>query len=165
MRKFTKRSAAITAAAVVAIGGGGAAWAAANGWDINGTGTGDATAASINPLTASLDMGTVVVYPGLQATVTSKVSNPNDFPVKLNTTAVTPTDVTVTNGQTPTECRTALLAAPATLEASFLYQPTIGKKLNNVDVSSKVAIANTFPQVCAGTHIKVFYTFTGVTAA
>jgi hypothetical protein len=162
MRKITKRSAAVVAATVVAVGGGAAAWAAATGWDINGSGTGDASAATITSLSASSDMGSVAVYPGLTAQLIAKVSNPNDFPVKLNAGNVVATNVTVTSGANPAACHDALIAAPNTLVAGFVGQPTIPKKANNVDVNSTVAVANTLPQSCAGTHLKVFYSFTGV---
>jgi|tagenome__1003787_1003787.scaffolds.fasta_scaffold20974788_4 hypothetical protein len=164
MRKITKRSAAITAATVIAIGGGAAAWAAANGWDITGTGTGDASAATITPLTASSDMGSVKVYPGLVATVAATVNNPNDFPVKLNTTDVTPTGVVITGGQNATNCQNALLGAPATLKASFPGGAVVPKKAS-ANVASNVTVASTLPQDCSGSHIKVTYTFTGVSTA
>jgi hypothetical protein len=164
MRKITKRSAVIAAVAVVGIGGG-AAWAATNGWDITGTGTGDASAATITPLTATADLGQTNVYPGLTTTTVTKIDNPNDFPVKLNGGNVTPTGVAVTNVSTAAACQSALIAAPSTLTASLPAGTLIGKKSAGYGVTSSVTISTSFPQSCAGSHIKVTYSFTAVSTA
>jgi hypothetical protein len=162
MRKITKRSAAVIGATVVAIGGG-AAWAATNGWDINGTGTAEGDAATIVEMTASANLGAKKVYPGLVTTVNTVVKNDNDFPVTLNTTNFTPTAVKVTGGKTASACETALDAAPNTLVASFpAGAPKILAKSPGQGVTTNIAVANTLPQSCAGTHITVTYTFTGV---
>jgi hypothetical protein len=161
MRKFSKRSMAITAAAVVAVGAGGAAFAAATGWDIGGTGTADASTSTIVNMTATADMGTNKVYPGLVTTVNTAITNLNDFPVNLNTTAITPTGVQVTVGAGAAACQTALMGAPSTLTATF-PATTIGAGATGQVVAASVAIANTLPQSCAGSHIKLFYSFGGV---
>jgi hypothetical protein len=162
MRKLTKRSAAITAAAVVAIGAGGAAFAAATGWDIGGTGSAQADTATILPLTATANMGAAKVFPGLVTTVSTAVSNPNDFPVSLNQTPVVPTGVTVTVGTGAAACQTHLSAHPEILTASF---PAWNSKITAGAVgqaaTADVAISNTLPQSCAGSHIVITYTFTG----
>jgi hypothetical protein len=160
MRKITKRSAVIAAVAVVGIGGG-AAWAATNGWDITGSGTGDASAATITPLTATADLGTTTVYPGLTTNTVTKIDNPNDFPVKLNGGNVTPTGVTAT----ASACQSALMAAPSTLTASLPAGAVIGKHSTATGVTSSVTISTSFPQSCAGSHIKVTYSFTAVSTA
>lgn len=163
MRKITKRSAAIIAASVIAVGAGAAAWAAVNGWDITGSGTATGKAASIVPMTASADMRGVKVYPGLVTTVTTLVTNANDFPVKLNTTAVQPTGVEVSGTPTAGACQTALASAPSTLTATYpAWAPKIAAHAEDQAVSADVAIANTLPQSCAGADIKVTYNFTGV---
>jgi hypothetical protein len=165
MRKITKRSAIIATAAVVAIGGGAAAWAA--GWNIGGTGTGDASAASITPLTAAIDLGSTTVYPGLVVNVTGKVNNPNDFPVQVTDANVVPTGVVVTGGTAPSDagaCQNSLLGTPAVLTQNFLGTPIIAKNSTGTDVNSHVVIGD-LPQTCAGTHIKVTYSFTGIQKA
>jgi hypothetical protein len=162
MRKITKRSAAIIGATVVAIGGG-AAWAATNGWDIKGTGSAQGDAATIVEMEASADLGAMKVYPGLVTTVNTVVKNANDFPVNLNSANFTPTAVVVTGGSTASACKAALEAAPNTLVASFpAGAPKILAKSTGQGVTTNIAVANTLPQTCAGTHIKVTYTFTGV---
>ena len=164
MRKITKRSAAVIGAAVIAIGGGAAAWAA-GGWSVSGSGTGDASAASINLLSAPSPMGPLPVSPGLVTTVTTKVNNPNDFPVLLNSNNVSPTDVVVTGGTSPANasaCDASLTGAPTTLVAHFTGTPRIPGKATDYGVSSNVTVADTLPQTCAGTHIQVTYSFTGV---
>jgi hypothetical protein len=162
MRKITKRSAAIIGATVVAIGGG-AAWAATNGWDIKGTGTAQGDAATIVEMEASADLGAKKVYPGLTTQVTTVVKNANDFPVNLDPTKFTPTAVVVTGGSNASACQSALEAAPNTLVASFpAGAPKIVAKSTGQGVTTNIAIANTLPQECAGSHIKVTYTFTGV---
>ena len=162
MRKITKRSAAIIGATVVAIGGG-AAWAATNGWDIKGTGTAEGNAATVVEMEASADLGAKKVFPGLNTTVTTTVKNNNDFPVNLTTANFVPTAVVVTGGTNAASCQSSLIAAPNTLVASFpAGAPKIVAKSTGQGVTTNIAIANTLPQTCAGSHIKVTYTFTGV---
>jgi hypothetical protein len=163
MRKITKRSAAIIAASVIVVGGGAAAWAAAvNGWSVSGHGTGQADAATIVEMKATADMGSTKVYPGLVTTVTTKVTNPNSFPVLLNQTAVIPTAVTVTGPSTAADCKDKLTLAPNTLSASFpSWNPKIAANAVNQPVTADVTILDTLPLSCAGTHITVDYTFTG----
>jgi hypothetical protein len=164
MRKITKRSAVIAAVAVVGIGGG-AAWAATNGWDITGSGTGDASAATITPLSATADLGTTTVYPGLITSTVTKIDNPNDFPVKLNGGNVTPTGVTASVGPNASACQSALMAAPSMLTANLPAGALIAKHSAGYGVTSSVTISTSFPQSCAGTHIKVTYSFTAVSTA
>ncbi|MGW4941707.1 hypothetical protein ACWEOZ_08980 [Actinoplanes sp. NPDC004185] len=93
MRKITKRSAAIIGATVVAIGGG-AAWAATS-W-FNGTGTATAASSTVQTVTASATVADNL-YPGKNATAAVTVTNPNDYPVKINA-AKTPVVTSNTNG-------------------------------------------------------------------
>ncbi len=86
MRKLTKRSTAIVAAAVIAVGGAGAAWAA---WTMSGTGSASASATTAQGLTVSSATVDASLYPGATVPVTMKVSNPNPFPVAVDSVALT----------------------------------------------------------------------------
>jgi hypothetical protein len=160
MRKNTKRSAIVAGVATVLIGGGVAAWAA-TGWNIGGSGTSDATAATITPLTAESTFAKSL-YPGLVTTMLTKVTNPNEFDVKL-TGSVTPGAITV-SGADPdaTSCKNGITTS--TFSTNFPGTPTITKGAVGQDVTSNVTV-NDLPQTCAGKTIHVTYTFTGVSQA
>ncbi|BCY14872.1 hypothetical protein [Actinoplanes sp. L3-i22] len=162
MRKLTKRSTAVVAGVAVAVIGGGAAWAAVTGWSINGSGSADATAASITPLTATSTLAGTI-YPGVTTTVNSGVVNPNDFPVQLTASSA---GVTSFEGTTDAGCKSALIANPAIFTTTFPGNPVIGPHAAapGQSISSSVTIGD-LPQACAGKAIKINYTFTGVSAA
>ncbi len=166
MRKNTKRSAVIAGVAVVAIGGGAAAWAAVNGWNVKGEGTGTAKAAEILLLTATSDMGAVKVYPGLVARVDVTVQNPNEFPVKTTNAAVDAYDVTVTGGTNAKKCKDGLTAE--SLVAKFDPNAFVPKKqagaAGSATVGSTVTVGN-LPEECAGGTFVVKYKFNTVSAA
>jgi hypothetical protein len=167
MRKNTKRSAVIAGVATVIIGGGVAAWAA-NGWSLTGTGSGEAQAAQIHPLTATTSLGDKTIYPGAKVTATTSVNNPNEFGVKLDT-SVKATNVTLSSGQTNscTDVLNQALNTPGTsgaIVASFPTTPTILAK-QSTSVASSVVIPMELPQSCAGSRLKISYSFTGVSQA
>ncbi len=161
MRKNTKRSAVLAGVAAVAIGGGAAAWAA--GWGVDGDGTAEATASTIK----NLSMTSIIsakIYPGLSTTMSSAVSNENDFKVQL-TGSVTPKIITVTPaGAEADTCKTGL-AAPGILNTNFPGTPVIPAGAKNLKLTSTVTIGENLPKACAGKTIKIDYGFTGVSAA
>jgi hypothetical protein len=81
MRKLTKGAIAVTGATVLAVGGG-VAWAA---WSSTGSGSGSATSTTSANSTISPDASGGALYPGAAKTFTVKVSNPNDYPVVVDT--------------------------------------------------------------------------------
>jgi hypothetical protein len=161
MRKLTKRSTALVAGLAVVVIGGGAAWAA-NGWDIGGSGSADANAASITPLTATSTLAGTI-YPGVTTTVNSGVVNPNDFPVQLTASSA---GVTNFDGTADSTCKGALEANPAIFTTTFPGSPVIAAHATapGQPISSSVTIGS-LPQSCAGKAIKINYTFKGVSAA
>jgi len=89
MRKITKRAAIFAAAGAVAVATAGTAWAV---WSANGTGSASAAAGSsvgVVASTATVAPGQVLV-PGGSASVFLKISNPNNFPVKVTAIADNP---------------------------------------------------------------------------
>ncbi|GAA2614348.1 hypothetical protein [Paractinoplanes durhamensis] len=162
MGKNSKRSAVVAGVVAVLIGGGAAAWAF-TGWNVGGTGTADATAASIKALTGTADLGGTL-YPGRSVNATAAVTNPNDFPVVLNNGIVT-TSVKASGGNSKTglaDCNTAL--ANSDISASFSNTPSLGVSPSPQNVGLAVTV-NELPQVCAGLHIQVSFTFSGVQTA
>ena len=158
MRKNTKRSAVIAGVATVAIAGGAAAWAA--GWGVEGDGEATATASTITKMSATSNINGKI-HPGFQTTMSSAVTNQNDFAVKL-TGSVTPRIVTVTPANE--DCRAAILS-PGILNTDFPGTPTIPAGANGFAVTSNITIGQNLPEACAGKVIKVTYGFTGVSAA
>lgn len=157
MRKNTKRSAVIAGVALVAIGGGAAAWA--TGWGIDGAGDASATASTIKNLKATSTIG-AKIYPGLRTTMSTAVTNENDFKVQL-TGSVTPKGVTVSPADA--KCESGLLK-PGILTTDFPGTPEIPAGANGMNVTSNITIGD-LPKECAGKTIKVDYTFTGVSKA
>ncbi|MEU4237998.1 hypothetical protein [Actinoplanes sp. NPDC026619] len=166
MGKNSKRSAVVAGVAAVIIGGGAAAWAF-TGWTVGGTGTADADASKIIPLTATASLGSNI-YPGKVTTITMKVTNQNDFKVKL-TGSISPTAFTVSGANTAAEnttCYNALIANAATVvtATNFPGTPEIASGAVNASVDSNVTIGD-LPQSCAGLHIQASYTFTATQLA
>ncbi|MEV6347792.1 hypothetical protein [Actinoplanes sp. NPDC051851] len=159
MRKLTKRSTAVAAGVAVAVIGGGAAFAAATGWNIGGTGKGTAKAAEIKPLTATSTL-TGNIYPGVTLPFTTKFKNTNEFDVVLNgkssitSAAVTPADAKATS------CENGLKGTADILKTDFPGTPEI-KAGTEADVSSTVEVGS-LPQDCAGKTIKVEYSFEAI---
>jgi hypothetical protein len=92
----------------------------------------------------------------------TKVTNPNEFDVKL-TGSVTPVSVTVTPADAnATACQSGITTT--TFTTDFPGTPTITKLTTNQGVTSNVTV-NDLPQTCAGKVIHVTYTFTGVSQA
>jgi hypothetical protein len=159
MAKFTKRSAAVIGGVAAVVIGGGAAFAAVNGWTIGGTGQAEANAATITPLTATATINGNI-YPGKVTTISTAITNPNEFPVKL-TGSVTPTSAVVTPA-TP-DCLSAL-TTDSVLSTNFPGTPDVPAGANGQVVTSNLTVGN-LPQACAGRNIKVTYTFTSVSKA
>ncbi len=163
MRKNTKRSAVIAGVAAVAIGGGAAAWAF-TGWNIGGNGSGEANASTITPLTAESSFKETL-YPGIKTSMLTKVTNSNEFAVKLTgKIEIKPDGVTVTGGANDNDCKTKLLTTKDVLVTTFPGNPTVPAKTANQDITSEVKIGD-LPQSCAGANIKVSYTFTSASLA
>jgi hypothetical protein len=160
MGKNTKRSAIVAGVATVLIGGAAAAWAV-NGWTVGGSGTADADASKIIPLTATASLGDKI-YPGKQTTITMKVTNKNDFAVKL-TGGISPNAFTVSGAPTAAEnttCYNALIANAATVVTAtdFPGTPQVPSGAEGFEAKSTVKIGD-LPQSCAGLHIQASYTF------
>ncbi|MEU4428126.1 hypothetical protein AB0F81_46515 [Actinoplanes sp. NPDC024001] len=164
MRKITKRSAVIAGITAVALGGG-AAWAAIAGWNITGTGTAEATAASITKMSATSKLDKTL-YPGLVTTMVTEVANGNEFPVKLtDKISVTPTDVVVTpSDDTAVKCKENLLKTADVIVTDFPGEPTIAAGATKQKIQSSVKIGS-LPQDCASKTIKVTYGFSGTQQA
>jgi hypothetical protein len=160
MRKFTKRSAVIAGVTVVALGGG-AAWATITGWGIAGTGKANAKAADIKPLTATSTFNGNL-YPGVTRTLTTKMTNPNEFKVKLTGEAAVANAIVTPDDADATNCETAL-KTPGAFITDFPGQPTLEVTDAEQDVTSTVQIGS-IPETCAGKNIKIEYTFKGVSA-
>lgn len=159
MRKLSKRSTAVVAGLAVVVFGGGAAFAAANGWDILGSGTANAQASEIKNMTATTTFNKHI-YPGAVVQMTTKVANPNEFPVKLtNAITVTATDVTITPADAA--CKAGILT-PGVLTTSFPGTPTIAAGATAQEVTTALTVGTTLPQGCAGKAIEVKYAFSGV---
>ncbi|GAA2869366.1 hypothetical protein Acy02nite_41230 [Actinoplanes cyaneus] len=160
MRKLSKRSTAVIAGVAVVAIGGGAAWAA-NGWNIGGSGSADAEAATITDLTATSTLAGKI-YPGVTTKVNSGVINLNDFPVQLTASSAA---VTSFDGTADPTCKSALAANPGIFTTTFPDSPTIPAKATSaVPIESTVTIGD-LPQACAGKAIKINYTFQGVSKA
>lgn len=161
MRKLTKRSTALVAGLAVVVIGGGAAWAA-NGWNIGGSGSADANAATITDLTAESTLAGTI-YPGVTTDVASKVHNVNDFKVQLTASSAA---VTSFAGTADAACKSALDANPNIFTTTFPDSPVIPAKTPAAgeSIHSNVTIGD-LPQACAGKAIKINYTFKGVSAA
>jgi hypothetical protein len=159
MAKFTKRSAAVIAGTAVVVLGGGAAFAAVNGWSIGGSGSAEANVATITPLTATAVINGNI-YPGKVTTITTKINNPNEFPVKLTGT-ISPTGATVTPAAAA--CLSALPNA-SVLSTDFPGQPAVPAGAANYSVNSNLTVGN-IPQACEGKKITVTYSFTSVSEA
>jgi hypothetical protein len=142
MRKITKRTTAIIAASVIAVGAAGAAWAA---WIVTGTGTSSVTAGSSVALTVTGTEVTGALVPGSTSNVQFTVSNPNKFPVQINTitldqfsgtTGCAASNITANSGATP-PAASALLVPAATGSASgtlaVTYQDAIRMIANAED--------------------------------
>ncbi len=162
MRKITKRSAIITGVTVVAMGAGAAAWAA-NGWTITGSGTAQADAATITPLTG---IATIAgkVWPGKATTISMQVNNSNEFPVNLTTTSFVPGQITVTPaGDDATACKTELTSSALEAVGNPSGSSTI-PAFGNTTVTAALTVGD-LPLKCAGKSFSLAYTFTGVSAA
>ncbi|MEV6629496.1 hypothetical protein AB0M54_01940 [Actinoplanes sp. NPDC051470] len=144
MRKITKRAAAVVAASVIAVGAGGAAFAYAAGW-FNGSGTVVATSSTIQPVTASINIGSsdsTRLFPGKTIAVTApSVVNNNDYPVQINNV----TSFTLTS------TKAACGAAEADLSFADFPDATVPahSTASNVNLGS-MTMAQTADPACAG---------------
>lgn len=159
MRKFSKRSVAVVAGTAAVVIGGGAAFAAVNGWTIGGKGTAEAKTAEIKQLSATAVINGNI-YPGKVTTITTKIDNPNEFPVQL-TGAIAPTGAEVFPA-TPA-CLNALPNATV-LSTNFPGTPVVPAGAKDFPVDSSLTVGN-IPQDCANKKIKVKYTFDSVSQA
>jgi hypothetical protein len=151
MRKFSKRSMAITAAsvAVVAVGAGGAAYAA--GW-FQGAGTATVTTASIGSVTATT---TLVgnLFPGKTINSSTTVTNPNPYAVSV--TGITGENLISTTGDTG--CTLANSKITAAIPPGMLPVPANGSTTISVPISMGIDADST----CAASTLKFGFTLTG----
>ncbi|MGK5679138.1 hypothetical protein [Actinoplanes sp. URMC 104] len=163
MRKMTKRSAIITGVAVVAIGSGAAAFAA--GWGVKGSGTGSATASTIQDLKGSASVGDKV-FPGAKTTISLTFTNPNDFPVVVDFSSFKPGAPTVKNDDDKKSCATGLASATKLIEdlKPKGAAPKVPGKGGSAEVGADLTVGD-LPEACAGKEISFAYTFTGTSAA
>ncbi|GIF24570.1 hypothetical protein BJ973_008049 [Actinoplanes tereljensis] len=165
MGKNTKRSAVVAGVAAVLIGGGAAAWAF-TGWNVDGSGTAEADAAQIKPLTATASLG-ANLYPGRKTKITLKVDNPNEFPVTL-TGALTPGSFEVSKGGTVEankKCSDELKTTGINVVEPVVFpgKPAVpAEKSTTVDTDITI---KDLPQSCAGLHVKANFTFTAAQTA
>lgn len=95
-------------AAVAVLGGSGAAWAAMT---IFGEGTASATSYQAQNVTVSNEAFNKQIFPGVSADLTFKVTNPNPFPVTIQSVAVDTSRAITVNCEVPAEA--AKLSGPA----------------------------------------------------
>ena len=158
MAKLTKRSAAVAAGIAVVVIGGGAAFAA-NGWTIGGTGTAEANAAKITPLTATATVAGNI-FPGKTTTISTAITNPNEFKVKLVGT-IEPTNAVVTPADN--DCLNGL-GAQGVFVTNFPGTPEVAAGAKGQVVSSNLTVGD-LPQACAGKKITISYKFDSVSQA
>jgi hypothetical protein len=162
MRKITKRSAAVIGAAVVAVGATGAAWAA---WTITGTGGTSASSASLSPITATATVVGDKLWPGQSRNATVKVTNPNDFPVKV--TGVTIKDVAAAGAPGCTKDKAALVLGAVPPNTVIGGKPAAFVTATPTDAgtwSNFVQMGAGAEAACAGATFTVSFDLAGVIA-
>ncbi|GIE27673.1 hypothetical protein Ait01nite_007180 [Actinoplanes italicus] len=155
MGKFTKRTAVIAGVAALTISGG-AAWAAINGWSIDGEGKANAKAAQVKKLTATTTF-TENLYPGSKSPLDSTIKNPNEFGVQL-TGQIQVDSATATPAGADADTCAAAMKDAGMFTTTFPGTPTLlaGEEK---PVPGDVTIGS-IPQACAGKTIKINYSFT-----
>ncbi|KUL29077.1 hypothetical protein [Actinoplanes awajinensis] len=159
MRKLSKRSTAVVAGVAVVVIGGGAAWAA-TGWTIPGTGTANASAATIKPVTATSTFASNI-FPDANINFSTKFSNPNEFAVIL-TGAISITGAVVTPADANATTCAAALDDAGMFETSFPGSPKLEANTDTT-VAATVKIGS-LPEACASKTIKISYSVPGVSA-
>jgi hypothetical protein len=162
MRKFTKRSAAITAAAVIAVGGGGAAFAAASGW-FDGKGTANAASAEIKPVTVEVTPAGKL-WPNKAVDATINFGNYNEYPVKptnVNTSTALDVKVFDADGTTPTD-PSACSAANASLSLGNFTPVVVDPgTFKQISATGFVGMGPNAPITCANKIFKITFKVDG----
>jgi hypothetical protein len=141
--KGPRRKAAIAlaaGAAVIATAGG--AWAFIS---MNTTGSASAAAAQVNPLTVS-DIVVVPMLPGTIRSITFKLTNPNNFPVKVTGIKRSSPAIVGGGGNCAPGQLTGPLSTPDLLEVPGT--PTINAGDTNFTVPAALGLADTATAAC-----------------
>ncbi len=129
-------------------------------WTVYGSGTGNADAATAQPVTVSVQVDGQL-YPGVKRPVTPTFSNPNPFPVTL--TSVTPTDIEITGATGCTKANAAV--AFAGLSGSWTVPAKSGGANGTLTPTTAtaegVSMGSTSDTACQGATFTAQYSVAG----
>jgi len=160
---ITKRAsvvAVVTAAATLAAGGLAYAY-----WATTGTGTGTAASGGVLPLTLTPGtLGTSVLYPSASADVVITVSNPNPFPVSLDSLTLPASAATAYSNSGLTSLNAACNAAGTgvtwaytskALSGVIVAKKTATNGLLTLTLTNGATMSNSSDTTCASSFFKM----------
>ncbi|GID96511.1 hypothetical protein Adi01nite_59230 [Amorphoplanes digitatis] len=159
MGKTTKRTATVATAVVLTVGAGTAAFAYASGW-FQGGGTASAASSTIQNVTTTVTIANDSahrLFPGKTVDLTSSITNPNDYKVKILTVAVGPVTSIKNNSNNP-NC----VDGQANLSASLTAPVEINAATTTPSQTfGTLTMGQNAEPACAGSQITVTLNFTG----